>query len=39
MLAFNLTGDLDQIRRRHDVLFAHGATCLMASLNSVGQVA
>jgi ribulose-bisphosphate carboxylase large chain len=39
MFAFNLTGHLDQIRRRHDALFVHGATCLMASLNSVGQVA
>ena len=38
MFAFNLTGDLDQMRRRHDVLLAHGATSLMASLNSVGLV-
>ena len=38
MFAFNLTGDLDQMRRRHDVLLAHGATALMASLNSVGLV-
>ena len=38
MFAFNLTGDLDQMRRRHDVLLSHGATCLMASLNSVGLV-
>ncbi len=38
MFAFNLTGDLDQMRRRHDTLIAHGATCLMASLNSVGLV-
>lgn len=38
MYAFNLTGDLDQMRRRHDTLLAHGATCLMASLNSVGLV-
>lgn len=38
MFAFNLTGDLDQMRRRHDTLLAHGATCLMASLNSVGLV-
>lgn len=36
MYAFNLTGDIDQMRRRHDTLLAHGATCLMASLNSVG---
>jgi ribulose-bisphosphate carboxylase large chain len=39
MYAFNLTGDLDQMRRRHDLLLNHGATCLMASLNSVGLVA
>ena len=38
MFAFNLTGDLDQMRRRHDVLLEHGGTCLMASLNSVGLV-
>jgi ribulose-bisphosphate carboxylase large chain len=38
MFAFNLTGDLDQMRRRHDTLLAHRATCLMASLNSVGLV-
>lgn len=36
MVAFNLTGDLDQMRRRHDLLVAEGATCLMASVNSVG---
>ena len=38
MYAFNLTGDLDQMRRRHDTLLKHGATCLMASINSVGLV-
>lgn len=38
MYAFNLTGELDQMRRRHDALLRHGATCLMASLNSVGLV-
>ena len=38
MVAFNLTGDLDQMRRRHDLLVAEGATCLMASLNAVGLV-
>ena len=38
MYAFNLTGDLDQMRRRHDFLLAQEATCLMASLNSVGLV-
>lgn len=38
MVAFNLTGDLDEMKHRHDVLLRHGATCLMASLNSVGLV-
>ncbi|WP_298209230.1 ribulose-bisphosphate carboxylase large subunit family protein [Acidovorax sp.] len=36
MYAFNLTGDMDEMKRRHDVLLRHGATCLMASINSVG---
>lgn len=38
MIAFNLTGDLDQMRRRHDFVVARGGTCIMASLNSVGLV-
>lgn len=38
MYAFNLTGDLDQMRRRHDLVLEHGGTCIMASLNSVGLV-
>jgi ribulose-bisphosphate carboxylase large chain len=36
MYAFNLTGDLDQMKRRHEVLLAHGATCMMACIHSVG---
>ena len=36
MFAFNLTGDLDQMFRRHDLVAASGGTCVMASLNSVG---
>jgi ribulose-bisphosphate carboxylase large chain len=36
MYAFNLTGDMDQMRRRHDQVAARGGTCVMASLNSVG---
>ena len=36
MYAFNVTGDLDQMRRRHDMLLYHGATCLMASIHSIG---
>ena len=38
MFAFNLTGDLEQMRRRHDLVVKHGGTCVMASLNSVGMV-
>ncbi len=37
MYAFNLTGDMDEMRRRHDKLVLAGATCLMVSLNSVGM--
>jgi ribulose-bisphosphate carboxylase large chain len=38
MVAFNLTGELDQMRRRHDLVRELGGTCIMASLNSVGLV-
>ncbi len=38
MFAFNVTGDLDEMRRRHDIVVALGGTCIMASLNSVGLV-
>ncbi len=38
MFAFNLTGDLDQMKRRHDIVLKAGGTCVMASLNSVGLV-
>jgi ribulose-bisphosphate carboxylase large chain len=36
MYAANLTGDLDQMLRRHDHLVAAGCTCLMVSMNSIG---
>ncbi|MDF3883140.1 ribulose-bisphosphate carboxylase large subunit family protein [Cupriavidus basilensis] len=36
MVAFNLTGDLDQMKRRHDHVLAQGGTCVMACLNSIG---
>jgi ribulose-bisphosphate carboxylase large chain len=36
MYAFNLTGEIEEMRRRHDTLLKHGASCMMASLNSVG---
>ena len=38
MVAFNLTGELDEMKRRHDLVLAEGGTCVMASLNSVGLV-
>lgn len=36
MVAFNLTGEIDDMRRRHDMVLAAGGTCVMVSLNSVG---
>ena len=36
MVAFNLTGEIDEMRRRHDMVLAEGGTCVMVSLNSVG---
>ena len=38
MVAFNLTGDLDKMRRRHDLVLAEGGTCVMVCLNSIGIV-
>ncbi|HLJ69734.1 MAG TPA: RuBisCO large subunit C-terminal-like domain-containing protein, partial [Roseiarcus sp.] len=36
MYAFNLTGEIDEMRRRHDLVESLGGTCVMTSLNSVG---
>lgn len=36
MFAFNLTGEVDDMRRRHDLVRDEGGTCVMVSLNSVG---
>lgn len=36
MFAFNITGEIDQMRRRHDCVLEHGGTCIMVSLNSIG---
>jgi ribulose-bisphosphate carboxylase large chain len=38
MFAFNITGDLQQMRRRHDLVLSLGGTCIMTSINSVGMV-
>ncbi|MCZ8106978.1 MAG: ribulose-bisphosphate carboxylase large subunit family protein [Burkholderiales bacterium] len=38
MIAFNLTGDLDDMRRRYDLVVGAGGTCVMASMHAVGFV-
>lgn len=38
MYAFNITGELDEMRARHDLIEKLGGTCVMASLNSIGMV-
>jgi ribulose-bisphosphate carboxylase large chain len=38
MYAFNLTGELDQMKARHDLVQELGGTCIMVGLNSVGLV-
>jgi len=36
MFAFNVTGEIDEMRHRHDLVQELGGTCVMAGLNSVG---
>lgn len=36
MYAFNLTGEVDEMLRRHDLVARSGGTCVMVVLNSVG---
>lgn len=36
MYAFNLSGETDEMRRRHDQVLASGGTCVMVSVNGVG---
>lgn len=36
MYAANITGEIDQMLRRHDLVVSAGGTCVMVSLNSVG---
>jgi ribulose-bisphosphate carboxylase large chain len=38
MFAFNITDDLDAMRRHHDLVLELGGSCVMVSLNSVGLV-
>ncbi|MFC6613619.1 ribulose-bisphosphate carboxylase large subunit family protein [Halopenitus salinus] len=39
MYAFNVTGDVEEMIHRHDVVRDAGGTCVMVSLNSVGLAA
>ena len=36
MFAFNITGEIDEMLARHDLVLAEGGTCVMVSLNWVG---
>jgi ribulose-bisphosphate carboxylase large chain len=36
MYAANITGEIDEMRWRHDLVVAAGGTCVMVSLNSIG---
>jgi ribulose-bisphosphate carboxylase large chain len=36
MYAANLTGDIDEMLARHDLVVGEGGTCIMASMNSIG---
>jgi ribulose-bisphosphate carboxylase large chain len=36
MYAANITGEIDQMLRRHDLVVARGGRCVMVSVNSVG---
>jgi ribulose-bisphosphate carboxylase large chain len=37
MVAFNLTGEIDEMRSHHDLVLKRGGTCVMASLTAVGM--
>ena len=36
MYAVNITGEIDQMLRRHDAVVSAGGTCAMVSINSIG---
>ncbi len=38
MVAFNITGELDQMKHRHDWVVRHGGTCVMVCVNAIGLV-
>ena len=37
MVAFNLTGEIDEMRRRHDFVHKQGGTCVMVNLMAAGM--
>ena len=37
MVAFNLTGEIDEMRRRHDFVHEQGGTCVMVNLIAAGM--
>ncbi len=37
MYAINISGGIDQMRRRHDAVLGLGGTCVMVSVNAVGM--
>lgn len=39
MYAFNITGDIDDMLRGHDLVREHGGTCVMVNVNCVGLAA
>jgi len=36
MFAFNITGDIDELQRNHDLVVKAGGTCVMVSIQSIG---
>jgi ribulose-bisphosphate carboxylase large chain len=36
MYAFNISGEIDEMMQRYEVIVKHGGTCAMISINSVG---
>ena len=36
MYAFNITGDIEDLKRNHETVLKAGGTCVMVSINSVG---
>ena len=37
MVAFNLTGEIEEMRRRHDFVYKQGGTCVMVNLMAAGM--